>query len=124
MSLRLSVCYNRSNMTQPIIRIADDLKYQANSVVSREIARKPTGTVTLFAFDLGQGLSEHTAPFDALVHVVDGTADIFVDGEVHRLGAGELIVMPAGHPHALQAVTPFKMVLTMIRQPTVNLGAK
>lgn len=124
MSLRLPVCYNRSNMTQPIIRIADDLKYQANSVVSREIARKPTGTVTLFAFDLGQGLSEHTAPFDALVHVVDGTADIFVDGEVHRLGAGELIVMPAGHPHALQAVTPFKMVLTMIRQPTVNLGAK
>lgn len=124
MSLRLSVCYNRSNMTQPIIRIADDLKYQANSVVSREIARKPTGTVTLFAFDLGQGLSEHTAPFDALVHVVDGAADIFVDGEVHRLGAGELIVMPAGHPHALQAVTPFKMVLTMIRQPTVNLGTK
>jgi len=107
-------------MSQPIIKLAEHLAYQAQSVVSREIIRKQVGTVTLFAFDVGQGLSEHTAPFDALVHIVDGSADIFVDGEAHRLSAGELIIMPAGHPHALQAVTPFKMILTMIRQPITN----
>ena len=109
-------------MPTNIISLDKHLNYQTDSVVSREILRKPTGTVTLFAFDAGQGLSEHTAPFDALVHVVDGSVDIFIDKEPHRLQSGDLIVMPAGHPHSLQAVTPFKMILTMIRQPSVNLG--
>lgn len=103
-------------MPQNIINLEQHLSYQAESVVSREIIRKKEGTVTLFAFDKGQGLSEHKAPFDALVHVVDGEADIFIGGEAHRLHAGELIIMPANIPHALQAVTAFKMILTMIRQ--------
>lgn len=110
-------------MSEPIISLAN-LQYQSNSVVSREIIRKQVGTVTLFAFDAGQGLSEHTAPFDALVQVVDGSAEITIGGEVHQVSMGELVIMPAGVPHALQAVVPFKMILTMIRQPVVNLGAK
>ncbi len=110
-------------MSETIISLAS-LQYQSNSVVSREIIRKQVGTVTLFAFDAGQGLSEHTAPFDALVQVVDGRAEITIGGEVHQVAMGELVVMPAGIPHALQAVVPFKMILTMIRQPVVNLGAK
>lgn len=89
--------------------------YQAGSVVSREVLRKPTGTVTVFAFDAGQGLSEHTAPFDALVHVLDGEAEISIAGKIHPVKAGEMIVMPAHQPHALKAVKPFKMLLVMIR---------
>jgi len=84
-------------------------------VVSREIIRKETGTVTLFAFDRGQGLSEHTAPFDAMVQVIDGEAEVTISGEKHRLVAGEMIIMPAEKPHAVMAVKPFKMLLTMIR---------
>ncbi|RJQ42550.1 MAG: cupin domain-containing protein [Gaiellales bacterium] len=94
---------------------ADMIDYQDDSVISTTIIEKKTGTVTLFSFDKGQGLSEHTAPFDALVHVLDGVADITISGEVYRLGAGEMIIMPEGEPHALDAVEPFKMVLTMIR---------
>lgn len=112
-------------MAQEIINLQKHLNYQAQSVVSREIIKKQVGTVTLFAFDVGQGLSEHTAPFDALVQIVDGEVDIFIAGELHKLQAGELIIMPAGIPHSLQAVTPFKMILTMIRPPkipTVNLS--
>ncbi len=89
--------------------------YQEGSVVSREVVRGKTGTVTVFAFDRGQGLSEHTAPFDALVHVLDGTAEITIEGEPHRVGRGEMIIMPAGRPHALFAAEPFKMMLVMIR---------
>jgi len=96
-------------------RPAELLEYQAGSVVSREIVRQKTGTVTLFAFDRGQGLSEHTAPFDALVQVVDGEAEIVISGKRHQVKAGETIVMPANRPHALQAVKRFKMMLTMIR---------
>lgn len=92
--------------------------YQAGAVVSREIVRKKTGSVTAFAFDQGEGLSEHTAPFDALVHVVDGVAEITVGGEPHRVSQGELILMPANVPHALKAVERFKMLLVMIREPT------
>jgi quercetin dioxygenase-like cupin family protein len=83
--------------------------------VSREILRKPTGTVTAFAFDEGQGLSEHTAPFDALVQIVEGEAEITLAGVPQRVKAGELILMPARVPHALHAVAAFKMLLTMIR---------
>jgi quercetin dioxygenase-like cupin family protein len=100
---------------QPVITPVDLSQYQTGAVVSREIHRKPTGSVTVFAFDEGEGLSEHTAPFDAIVHVIDGEADIFIDGEPHRLQTGQLIVMPANHPHALKAVKRFKMMLIMIR---------
>lgn len=95
--------------------VAAMIAYQDGSVVSREIIRKTTGTVTLFAFDRGQGLSEHTAPFDALVHVLDGVSEISIGGKAHRIAAGELIVMPANVPHALKAVERFKMMLVMIR---------
>jgi quercetin dioxygenase-like cupin family protein len=89
--------------------------YQAGAVVSRTLIQKPTGTVTLFSFDQGQGLSEHTAPFDALVLVLDGEAEIRICGAPHRVKAGQAIIMPADKPHALQAVAPFKMALVMIR---------
>ena len=91
------------------------IDYQPGAVVSREVLRKKTGTVTLFAFDQGQGLSEHTAPFDALVQLLDGEATITISGQPHRLQAGQMIIMPANKPHALQAVGPFKMMLVMIR---------
>jgi len=92
--------------------------YQSGSIVSREIVKKKTGTVTAFAFDKGQGLSEHTAPFDALVHVLDGAAEISIGGTPHQVGAGEMILMPANITHALRAVERFKMLLVMIREPT------
>ena len=91
------------------------VQYQDGAVVSREIVKKPTGTVTIFAFDEGQGLSEHTAPFDALVQLVEGDAEIIISGQPHRVQGGEMILMPAGQPHALKALKPFKMILTMIR---------
>jgi quercetin dioxygenase-like cupin family protein len=91
------------------------IQYQTGSVVSKEIVRKDTGTVTLFAFDQGQGLSEHTAPFDALVYILDGEAKITISGNPVQVKAGELIIMPANEPHALQAVQKFKMLLVMIR---------
>ncbi len=93
----------------------DLLDYQEGSVVSRTIIDKKTGTVTLFAFDEGQGLSEHTAPFDALVHLIDGEAEITISGKPLRLKKGEMVIMPAGDPHALQAVKKFKMILIMIK---------
>jgi quercetin dioxygenase-like cupin family protein len=91
------------------------VNYQDGAVVSREIVKKPTGNVTLFAFDEGQGLSEHTAPFDALAQVVEGEAEIIISGQPHRVLGGEMILMPAGQPHALKATKRFKMILTMIR---------
>ena len=95
--------------------MADLVAYQDGSVVSRIILKKGTGNVTVFAFDRGQGLSEHTTPFDALVHVLDGAAEITVGGTPHHLRAGEMILMPASVPHALKAHERFKMALTMIR---------
>lgn len=90
-------------------------EYQAGSVVSKEILKKDSGSVTLFAFDRGQGLSEHTAPFDAMVCILDGTAEIIIAGQSHQVKEGELIIMPAGKPHALKANERFKMMLIMIR---------
>jgi quercetin dioxygenase-like cupin family protein len=90
--------------------------YQDGAVVSRTLIDKKAGTVTLFAFGRGQALSEHTAPFDALIYVVDGDAEITIEGEAHRLGRGELIVMPAAKPHAVRAIGKFKMLLVMIRE--------
>ena len=89
--------------------------YQKDAVVSKTIIDKKTGTVTLFSFDQGQGLSEHTAPFDALVQVLEGTVEIKISGKPFHLKQGEMIIMPADEPHALKAVEPFKMLLTMIR---------
>lgn len=95
--------------------VKDMIEYQEASVVSRTIIDKKAGTVTLFAFDEKQGLSEHTAPYDALVQIIDGEADVAVSGKTYRVKEGEMIIMPANHPHALKAVTKFKMLLTMVR---------
>jgi quercetin dioxygenase-like cupin family protein len=97
-------------------RLTDLVPYQAGSVVSRTIIKKPAGTVTLFAFDAGEGLSEHTAPFEALVCVLDGTAEVRIDGAPYPVSTGETITLPAGHPHALRAVERFQMMLVMVRQ--------
>jgi quercetin dioxygenase-like cupin family protein len=94
---------------------AELVNYQDGAIVSREIIKKPTGSVTIFAFDEGQGLSEHTSPFDALVQVVEGAAEIMISGQPHPLQGGEMILLPAGQPHALKALKRFKMILTMIR---------
>ena len=96
-----------------LIELAD---YQEGSVVSRTIINKKTGTVTFFAFDEGQGLSEHTAPFDALVYILDGEAEIIISGKSVPVHEGEMLIMPANQPHALKAVKRFKMVLTMVRE--------
>jgi quercetin dioxygenase-like cupin family protein len=97
------------------VPLTDLVNYQAGSVVSRTIMKQPMGTVTLFAFDDGEGLSEHTAAFDALAHVLEGDAEIVISGKAVRTKAGEAVLMPAHQPHALKAITKFKMVLTMIR---------
>ena len=92
------------------------LDYQKDSVVSREVIKKELGTVTFFAFDQGQGLSEHSAPFDATVQGIDGEAEITISGKKNTVNAGQIIIMPANEPHALQAEnSPFKMILTMIK---------
>jgi len=91
------------------------INYQDGAVVSKEIIKKQTGTVTLFAFDQGQGLSEHTAPFDALVYILDGESVITIAGTPHTVKSGQMIIMPANKPHALQAVKRFKMLLVMIK---------
>ena len=95
--------------------LADLVGYQKGSVVSRTIIDKKAGTVTLFSFDEGQGLSEHTAPFDALVYVLDGEVEISISGKPFRLKAGDMTIMPANQPHALKAAKKFKMLLVMIR---------
>ena len=97
------------------LKAKDLVKYDKGAVVSRTIIEKKTGTVTIFSFDKGQGLSEHTAPFDALVEILDGEAEIFVAGKLSKVKAGEFIIMPADKPHALKAVKKFKMALIMIR---------
>jgi quercetin dioxygenase-like cupin family protein len=97
------------------VDIAALVDYQGGAVVSRTVIERDTGTVTIFAFDQGQGLSEHTAPFDALVQIIDGKAIIIIDGQSTNLKSGEAIIMPANRPHALKAVDRFKMVLVMIR---------
>ena len=97
------------------IRLVDLADYQEGSVVSRTLVDKKAGTVTFFAFAEGQGLSEHTAPFDALVYLLEGEVEIIISGKPIHLRGGEMVVMPANHPHALKATENFKMILTMIR---------
>jgi len=98
-----------------VIRLTDLVNYQDGAVVSRTLITRATGTITLFAFDEGQGLSEHAAPFDAVAHVLDGQAEIVVSGKPLRTTAGEAVLMPANQPHSLKALSRFKMLLTMIR---------
>ncbi len=97
------------------VELAGLIDYQEGSVVSRMLIDKKAGTVTLFAFDAGQGLSEHTTPFDALVYVFDGEAEVVISGKAVRLKTGEMTVMPAGEPHAVKAISRFKMMLMMVR---------
>jgi quercetin dioxygenase-like cupin family protein len=96
-------------------RLIDFSNYQEGAVVSRTLVHRATGTVTLFAFDEGQGLSEHTAPYDALAHLLEGEAEIVISGKPLRATAGEVVLMPAHQPHSLKALSRFKMLLTMIR---------
>jgi len=98
-----------------VLNLAGLVDYQPGSVVSRTIVSGQAGTVTIFAFDAGQGLSEHTAPFDAMVEIVDGKAEVTIAGQPLVLGKGEMVIMPAGKPHALKALEPFKMLLIMIK---------
>jgi quercetin dioxygenase-like cupin family protein len=101
--------------TAQILPLASLIGYQEGAIVSRVIVKAETGNVTLFAFDAGQELSEHTAPFDALVHMLEGEAEIRISGQPFQLKAGEAIIMPANQPHALKATEKFKMLLTMVR---------
>lgn len=103
---------NNLNRPQNAQQLID---YQSGSVVSKTILKSKTGTVTLFAFDKGEGLSEHTAPFDALVFLLDGKAEVTISGKSHNLNSGEMIILPASEPHALKANVRFKMMLVMIR---------
>ncbi|MFC1873690.1 cupin domain-containing protein [Chloroflexota bacterium] len=102
-------------LTGQATRLIGLIEYQVGSIVSRTIIDKSTGTLTLFAFDEGQGLSEHTAPFDALVYLLDGEAEVTISGKPLQLKQGEMVIMPANQPHALKAIDRFKMMLVMIK---------
>lgn len=98
-----------------VMNLAGMVAYQEGSIVSRTLIDKKVGTVTLFAFVVGQGLSEHTAPFDAMVYLLDGEADVSISGKPYHLKNGDMIIMPANKPHALKATKAFKMLLVMVR---------
>lgn len=106
---------NSENLVANVLKLSDLVDYQEGSVVSRTIINQKTGTVTLFAFDKGEGLSEHKAPFDALVYIIEGESEIIISGKPFHLKDGEMIIMPADQPHALKAITKFKMLLVMIK---------
>lgn len=104
-----------SELIGSVVDLAGLIDYQDGAIVSRTLIKKPTGTVTLFAFDQGQELSEHTAPYDAMVQVLDGEAEVTIGGKPWRLTGGQMVIMPADVPHAVKAVGRFKMLLTMVR---------
>lgn len=106
---------NDNNIRKAILNLESMLDYQEGSVVSRTLVNKDVGTITLFSFDKGEGLSEHTAPFDALVYIFDGEAEIIISNEKFLLEKGQMIIMPADEPHALNAPENFKMMLIMIK---------
>lgn len=111
--------------TEPKVEnLSNMLQYQENAVVSKTLVQKETGTVTLFAFAKGQGLSEHTAPFDAMVQVIEGEVEIRISGKPFIVQQGEILIMPANEPHALTALTDYKMLLTLIRTPKSALIEK
>jgi len=101
--------------THPVIAVADLVSYQDGGIVSRQVVKKTTGNITAFAFDAGQELTEHSSPFEAVVEVMDGEAEIAIAGQPHTVNRGEMIVLPANVPHAVRAHKRFKMLLTMIR---------
>ncbi|OGO20450.1 MAG: cupin [Chloroflexi bacterium RBG_16_50_11] len=103
------------NITGQVAAMIGLVEYQAGAIVSRTIIDKPAGTLTLFSFDKGQGLSEHTAPFDAMVYVLDGEAEVTISGNPLTVKQGEMVIMPANKPHALRAISRFKMMLAMIK---------
>jgi quercetin dioxygenase-like cupin family protein len=103
------------NLTGKVVNMEGLVEYQPGSVVSRTVIDKPAGTLTLFTFGEGQGLSEHTAPYDALVYILDGEAEITISGKSNLVKRGEMLIMPADKPHALRAVKRFKMLLVMIK---------
>jgi quercetin dioxygenase-like cupin family protein len=103
------------DLTGKVMDLGRMVEYHAGSIVSRTVIDKPAGTLTLFAFDKGQGLSEHTAPFDAMVYILDGEAEVKISGQPLHLKPGEMVIMPANEPHALRAIVRFKMMLTMIK---------
>lgn len=105
----------REDLRGKALKAKDLVGYDKGAVVSRTIIQKPVGTVTIFSFDKGQGLSEHTAPFDAMVEILDGEAEILIDRKPVKVKAGQFIIMPANRPHALKAVKKFKMALIMIK---------
>lgn len=105
----------KKGVLSKVLSLSSLVDYQDGAVVSRTIVKKNTGSVTVFAFDEDQGLSEHTVPHDALVHILDGEAEITISGSTHQMRTGEIIVMPASQPHAVRATKRFKMVLTIIR---------
>ncbi len=106
---------NKENIIGQVAAMANLVEYQTGSIVSRTLIDKPTGTLTLFAFDKGQGLSEHTAPYDATVYIIDGAAEVTISGKPLAVKQGEMVIMPANDPHALKAPQRFKMLLTMIK---------
>lgn len=106
---------DREGLKGTVLDAGELVSYQDGAVVSREIVKCAAGTVSVFAFDEGEGLSEHTAPFDALVHVIDGALEVTIAGNPLRLEAGQMVIMPAGKPHSLKALGRFKMVLTLIK---------
>ena len=105
----------QESLTGRALELAKLISYQDGAVVSRTLTEKTTGTITAFSFDAGHGLSEHSAPFDAFVYAIDGEAEINISGEKNRVIEGQMIIMPANEPHSIRAVTPFKMLLVMIR---------
>jgi len=106
---------NTTFATATVFNIAQQIDYADGGVVSKQVSKNQAGNISLFSFDKGQGLSEHSAPFDAIVQIIDGEAEIIIGGNSHNVKAGELIIMPANVPHALNAVGRFKMLLTMIK---------
>lgn len=102
-------------LTGHAVNMAGQVEYQSGSIVSKTVIDRPAGSLTLFAFDKGQGLSEHTSPFDALIYVLDGSIEVIISGKPSLVKIGEMIIMPANEPHALKAVEPFKMMLVMIK---------
>ncbi len=101
-----------------IIQLEKSIDYSDDAIISKTILKKETGNITFFSFDKGQQLSEHTAPFDAVVHIIDGKADIIIDKKRNSLTQGDMIIMPANIPHAVEAPEKFKMILIMIKEPT------
>jgi quercetin dioxygenase-like cupin family protein len=106
---------NKENLVAQVNKLADLVAYQEGSIVSRTLIDRKAGTATIFAFDQGQGLSEHTAPYDALVYLLEGKADVVISGRSIRLKKGDMTIMPANEPHALSATTRFRMMLIMIK---------